>query len=164
MNRPLRFYKEYITFAEVPNEICLCITIAGCPLHCPDCHSKWLWKDVGLILNIPLLKQLIEKHPNVTCICFMGGDQNPEAVGVLIKYVYFRYRRKYKIAWYSGRDILQNTDYLDYIKVGPYDAMLGPLTSKTTNQKMYQINHSRMDGIRLSDLKDITNVFWKEQT
>lgn len=161
MKKPLRFYKEYVTFAEVPGEICLCISISGCPVQCLDCHSRWLWADTGRILNVPLVKQIIAKHPNVTCVCFMGGDQDPDAVGVLIKYVYFKYRHKYKIAWYSGRDNLLNIDYLDYIKVGPYDKTLGPISCRTTNQKMYHINHHKMGDTRLSDIKDITYVFWQ---
>lgn len=160
--RPLRFYKEYVTFAEVPCEICLCISISGCPVHCPDCHSRWLWAEIGPVLNVPLLKTIISRHPNVTCICFMGGDQNPEAIEQLIKYVYFKYKQQYKIAWYSGRDEIRNIDYLDFLKTGPYDKAFGPLSSKTTNQKMYEITHNNVNGITISDLIDITHVFWKE--
>ena len=36
-----------ITFSEVPDEISLCINISNCPIKCPDCHSKFLWENIG---------------------------------------------------------------------------------------------------------------------
>ena len=39
------------------------------------------------------------------------------------------------------------------IKLGPYIEELGPLNSKTTNQRFYKVNEK--------ELIDITNLFWK---
>ena len=39
------------------------------------------------------------------------------------------------------------------IKLGPYIEELGPLNSKTTNQRFYKIEKNK--------LVDITNLFWK---
>ena len=39
------------------------------------------------------------------------------------------------------------------IKLGPYIEELGPLNSKTTNQRFYKIEEGK--------LVDITNLFWK---
>ena len=46
----------------------------------------------------------------------------------------------------------------DYIKLGPYDEKLGPLTSKTTNQIFFKIEH--LDD--RSFVTDITSKFWKD--
>lgn len=46
------------------------------------------------------------------------------------------------------------------IKLGPYIEELGPLTSKTTNQRMYKViyNHYE-DGTAGYELNDITHKF-----
>lgn len=34
-------YDNYdITFQEIPDEVCLYITLTGCPIRCPECNSK----------------------------------------------------------------------------------------------------------------------------
>ena len=50
-----------------------------------------------------------------------------------------------------GKEI--NLENFDYIKVGRYDEFLGPLNSRTTNQRLYKVIDGR--------LFDITNRFWK---
>ena len=50
----------------------------------------------------------------------------------------------------------------DYIKIGSYREELGPLTSKTTNQRMYKIEYvHNEDGSFSYEFKDITKKFWK---
>ena len=46
----------------------------------------------------------------------------------------------------------------DYIKLGPYDEKLGPLTSRTTNQIFFKIE--QVEG--RSFVTDITSKFWKD--
>ncbi len=48
----LKYVDTAIVFSEIPGEITLAINISGCPNHCQGCHSKYLWKDYGEILNI----------------------------------------------------------------------------------------------------------------
>ena len=50
-----------------------------------------------------------------------------------------------------------NLHHFDYIKMGPYIEELGPLTSRTTNQRLYEIKHKPQDN----ELIDITHKFWK---
>lgn len=160
-----------IVFSEVPDEITLAINIAGCPIHCPDCHSKYLWKNKGSLLTVDELKKLIEKNRGITCIALMGGDSNHQYMEYLFEWI----RRNYSalhIAWYSGKssflDIPENvTRWLDYLKLGPYIKECGDLKCKTTNQKFYKIIHTgsmNMETLKMEYfhlISDITFKFWK---
>ena len=55
------------------------------------------------------------------------------------------------------------TENFDYIKIGSYKKELGPLTSETTNQRMYKVEGvHHEDGSFSYDLVDITKKFWKK--
>lgn len=157
----MKYTGEYlVTFAEVPDEITLCINISGCPYHCPGCHSPWLQEDTGKELTLDVIQDLISRNEGITCICFMGGSE--ESIVDLLGQVNLNDIKK---AWYTGQDYLP--DYralvlLDYVKVGPYKQELGPLTSKTTNQRLYQIYHHNVNGVVHNSIKDITSRFWKD--
>ena len=57
-----------------------------------------------------------------------------------------------------------NTEWFDYIKLGPYIPECGPLNQKTTNQRMY-LNTGLSSSINgLIGWKDITYKFWKNDT
>ena len=147
-------YKDiYIGFSEVPDEITLLINITGCPNRCPGCHSPWLWCDDGKELSTAVLSNLITANDGITCICFMGGDSEPDQISVLAKYIKAHY--PHKVAWYSGKNNIGavNSEYFDYIKLGGYIRELGPLNSKTTNQRMYK----KIENTWV----DITDIFWK---
>ena len=47
---------------------------------------------------------------------------------------------------------------LDYIKIGRYIASMGPLSSPTTNQKLYKID-PLINGFK--GMQDITPRLWK---
>lgn len=157
----LKYVNTEITFSEVPDEITLCINISNCHCHCRGCHSPYLAEDIGEELNSHSLQELIKANEGITCICFMGGDSNPQDIDSLAQWlkIYF----PYKVAWYSGRQELSKNIYLgwfDYIKLGPYIEELGPLNSKTTNQKFYQVcNMASMDEEPRYELIDITYKF-----
>ena len=71
----------------------------------------------------------------------MGGDAEPATINELASHMKDSYPN-IKTAWYSGRQELSNAIYLkhwDFIKLGPYVEELGPLNSKTTNQKFYKL-------------------------
>lgn len=150
-------YKGYsIVFQEIPNEVSLAINISGCPYRCKDCHSKYLWEYGGEYIYKEL-RQLIEKHLYfITCVCFMGGDQNKPELIQLCEMV-----KSYnlKTCLYTGNDDLAAFsdfyDYLDYIKIGSYHKELGGLDHKTTNQKMYTISNGKIED-------DITYLFQKK--
>lgn len=154
MNK-LKYLGYSIVFQEVPNEVTLAINISGCPHKCEGCHSQYLWEYKGRYIADDLIG-LIEKYSTlITCICFMGGDQNiPE----LLQLAFIVKQYNLKVALYSGLDddlsLLPLYKTFDYIKVGHYDQNLGGLDKKTTNQKMYQrINNT---------WENITYKFWKE--
>ena len=91
----------------------------------------------------------------------MGGDSDTELLNALASEIKAEY--DIKVAWYSGRQELSKNIYLgwfDYIKLGPYIEELGPLNSKTTNQRMYKVvyNHYE-DGTAGYELIDITYKF-----
>ena len=151
----LKYVDTKVTFAEVPNEISLCINISNCPCNCKGCHSSYLAENIGNELNSNSIKELINNNKGITCICFMGGDSNPSEVDTLAQFI--RIYFPIKIAWYSGRQELSkdiNLNNFDFIKLGPYIEELGPLNSKTTNQKFYKIEEGK--------LIDITDIFWSK--
>lgn len=161
----LKYVDTLVSFSEVPDEITLCISISNCPCHCKNCHSSYLAEDIGepliyeesynnkTVLTCNPLSKLIEANNGITCVCLMGGDSNPEYINILGKVIKHHHL---KSAWYSGRQELSNDIDLfnfDYIKLGPYKEEFGPLNSRTTNQRLYQIKNHKM--------LDITSRFWK---
>ena len=136
----LKYVDTAVTFAEVPDEITLCINISNCPCACIGCHSPYLAEDIGNELTTESLSTLINGNAGITCVAFMGGDVDYNKVLKLAKYVKENY--DLKTAWYSGKDELPRMEKLvnlDYVKIGHYDSKFGPLDSATTNQRMYQL-------------------------
>lgn len=159
----IKYLETLVTFAEIPDEITLCINITNCPCNCNGCHSSYLSKDIGEELNNDVLDKLISDNPGISCIAFMGGDSSPKEINDLAKYVKDKY--SISIAWYSGRQELSkdiNLDNFDYIKLGPYIKELGPLTSKTTNQRLYQYGKFFSDYTIDKCWRDITYKFWND--
>lgn len=152
----LKYLDMKVTFAEVPDEVTLCINITGCKNNCKGCHSPYLAEDVGKVLTLDVLEYLIKKNQGITCVSFMGGDNDTVRIDGLAEFV----RKCFpslKVAWYSGRDELSEHIYIsnfDYIKLGHYDEECGPLNNPNTNQRMYKISKG--------ELIDITNRFWNE--
>ena len=154
----LRFVNTGIVFQEIPDEVTLAINISNCPCRCPGCHSKYLWEDSGTPLDIGAIDAMIGQYGHdITCLAFMGGDNEPEGVNQLAQYIHDKYPT-FRVAWYSGRMRVPssvNKDDFDYIKVGPYIQHLGPLNKPTTNQRLYK---RQPDG----SFTDITSRFWKK--
>lgn len=158
-----KYLNAMVVFEEIPNEITLAINITNCPCKCPGCHSKFLWEDVGTELTMEEIDRLIEKNDGITTICFMGGDAEPEVIMALAEYVHEI--KQLKVGWYSGRDEYYqgiNFDWFDFIKLGHYDDKFGPLNKETTNQKLFKINHEKIDNVKKITFEDITNMFWKK--
>ena len=161
----MKYTDTQITFTEFPDEISLCINISNCPWHCPGCHSPELWKDVGTKLTFKELHHLISINDGITLVGFMGGDYDTPYLNELAEYVK-NIDPPLKVGWYSGNSRLSdyiNTEWFDYIKLGPYDKELGGLDNPNTNQRMYQYSPYFSDcntelGI---GWRDITHKFWK---
>ena len=145
----LKYVDTLVSFQEVPDEITLCINISNCPCHCEGCHSSYLAEDIGEPLGYWTLNNLIKTNKGITCVCFMGGDSDPEWIATLA----FRVKRDFsdlKIGWYSGRQHLPSNfpiQHFDYIKVGPYIPKLGGLDKETTNQIMYKVDNGNLIDI-----------------
>lgn len=152
----IKYVDTKIVFQEVPDEVSLAINLSNCPCHCKGCHSPYLAEDVGKVLTLDVLEYLIKKNQGITCVSFMGGDNDTVRIDGLAEFV----RKCFpslKVAWYSGRDELSEYIYIsnfDYIKLGHYDEECGPLNNPNTNQRMYKISKG--------ELIDITNRFWNE--
>lgn len=151
----LKYVDAKVVFQEVPDEITLAINISNCPCHCEGCHSSYLAEDIGNSLTMTSLNKLIKDNKGVSCIAFMGGDSNPIDITALACWI--KTHTNLKTAWYSGRQELDKAVELywfDYIKLGPYIERLGPLNSKTTNQRFYRVSDNK--------LIDVTDRFWKD--
>lgn len=145
----LKYVDILVGFSEVPNEISLCISISNCPCKCANCHSAYLAKDIGKELDLQALTTLIDKHKGITCVCIMGGDANSSEVDDIAQDIK-EYYPKLKVAWYSGKQELSkdiNLEFFDFIKLGPYIEELGPLNSKTTNQRFYKVENNKLIDI-----------------
>lgn len=156
-----------VTFGEVPDEIALCLNISNCQNNCEGCHSAYLKQDIGEELTAKVLSALIDKNKGITCVCFMGEGNDPEALKKLAFGIHLRSDYPYKVALYSGRDSVEEDydRYFDYIKVGPYIANLGPLNKETTNQRLYEIE-KECDPTTfemITTRKDITYKFWQHE-
>lgn len=165
--KPLKFVDTKIVFAEIPDEISMAFNISGCPIHCPDCHSKYLWEDTGTKLDLnEVIEQTWNYESALTCLLFMGGDASPEYLISLVTEIRKYMSQKdlyYKIAWYSGnnqaKSYLESKNCLnlfDYVKEGEYDKEKGGLNKETTNQHLYKINREN------STFEDITYRMWNK--
>lgn len=162
----LKYLDTKVTFAEVPDEVTLCINITGCKNNCKGCHSPYLAEDIGEELTIERLTELATTNKGITAICFMGGDSDSKRINRLAKWV--QDELDLKVAWYSGRQELSpdiDLKNFSYIKLGPYIEELGPLTSKTTNQRFYWVADVSSDNPQESKryLMDMTDKFWKHE-
>ena len=159
----LKYVNSEVTFSEIPDEITLCINISNCPCHCKGCHSSYLAEDIGEELNIDSLHELISNNKGITCVSFMGGDRKPKKKNQIERKVKEYYGLK--TTWYSGVQALSKDIHIwnfSFIKLGPYIEKMGPLNSKTTNQRMYKVAYNHYDdGTSGYELEDITHKFWK---
>lgn len=155
----LKYVDTEVTFAEIPDEITLCINISNCPCHCEGCHSPYLAEDIGKPLDLQALTDLIDSNKGITCVCIMGGDSNPSEVDDIAQDIK-EYYPELKVAWYSGKQELSKDIELsnfNFVKLGPYIKERGPLNSRTTNQVMLEIDVVQNKVFT----KDITAKFWK---
>ena len=163
----MKYVDTIIGFREVPDEISLCIDISGCPIKCPSCHSKYLWDNIGYELNESSLNSLILANSGISCVCLMGGSQDPKYISELAKFIKENYK-DLKVCWYTGdKDLSPDIDltYFDYYKLGPYDEKYGSIDNPKTNQRFYtrgSLLH-KMDACP-NEFYDTTSKFWVNDT
>lgn len=140
----MKYYNYDVVFQEVPDEVSLAINITNCPNHCPDCHSKHLWEDIGEELTEDELNRLVDIYRgDITCVLIMGGDASKNEVETLAHYI--KHSLNLKVAWYSGRyDNPLNISDFDYLKLGPYLTEKGGLKNHDTNQKFYKVFNGKL--------------------
>ena len=155
----LKYANHDIVFQEFPDEVTLAVNLSCCPNGCPGCHSAWLQGDVGEVLTEERLWALAESYRGeVTCVALMGGDNDPETVMHLLRSLRRRSGGALRTGCDRGGAVLparSDPTSTDYVKAGPCRADLGPLSQRTTNQRLYRI--SRHDH----SLTDITHRFWR---
>ena len=154
MLKSLKYISYAIVFQEVPNEITLAFNISGCPHHCKGCHSQYLWEYEGDNLLPINMINIINKYKNyITCVCFMGGDQNIEELTQALKICK---NLGYKTCLYSGSDDKTVFDdilpYLDWLKIGSYkkeetdNHIEYGVKIATKNQHLYKILEGELYG------------------
>lgn len=154
----LKYIETSIGYKEVPNETSLIIKINDFPTE-ESTKEDNLTKDKLL----RLVKEAMEKN-NISCVCIMGGDSNHKDVVKLAKEIKY-FNKNIAIAWYSearnlSAIIMSNLRWFNYLKIGTYNARLGGLESRTTNQKFYKVEHLD-DSKHSNHLSDITSHFYE---
>jgi len=136
----MNYSHPQIVLQEVPGEITLALSISGCPIRCPGCHSPFTWNPLyGQLMNKSSLFQLIEKYENmISCVLFYGGEWEKE---LLKKHLDDIRRRGLLTALYTGLDTVDDeiASRLDFVKLGPWIESLGGLDSKGTNQRLIDL-------------------------
>ena len=136
----LKYLGYDIVFQEIPDEVTLAINISGCPHKCEGCHSEYLWNYDGAFISEDI-DVLLDKYGRfITCVCFMGGDQNQNELLYLVNIVK---RRGIRTALYSGCDCFEDIKKdllcgLDYLKLGRYKKYLGGIDKPLSNQHLYK--------------------------
>lgn len=149
----IKYAYTKVIFSEIPDEITLGISLTGCTIHCPGCHSKELWEDTGTPLTIEELDRLLNKNRGITCLLLLGGEHDIDALIELFQHAF----EVIKTAWYCGLDKVPRSkqgilQYLDYLKVGHYDKELGGLNNPNTNQRLYLLEHLNNEYVKKIDI------------
>lgn len=131
-----------VVMEEIPSRVSLAVDITGCRGNCPGCHSPFLRKDIGEELTPDIIDGLVASNFGVDCFLFLGEGHDEEALLALARHI--RERHGLEVALYTGREEVPDSFWkaFDYIKLGPYIEHLGPLSSPSTNQRLYKVTGS----------------------
>ncbi|QEY24455.1 anaerobic ribonucleoside-triphosphate reductase activating protein [Neisseria animalis] len=142
----LKFTVEQIVWQEVPGEVSLAFLFSGCPLRCEGCHSADTWKaDIGTELTADYLQGRLKRYRGlISCVLFMGGEWQPEALKKRLDEVR---AAGLKTCLYTGleRSELESVSdglipRLDYVKTGRWHAALGGLDNPASNQRFVNLH------------------------
>ncbi len=131
----LKLYDYNVSYGkEVPGCIALVLSFSGCTNRCRGCHSPWLQSDEGKRLTGVYTQHLLKRYAkHVDVVCFLGGESEVQRLRPLIK------GRGLDIAVYTGKESLDCTTGIKYLKTGPYMAEKGGLDTVGSNQKMVDL-------------------------
>ena len=139
------FYDFQIALQEVPGEISLCFSIAGCKIHCEGCHSPFLWKEEnGKLLTQKNYDKLLSQYQNyASCVLFMGGEWHEEE---LLQFLKLAKEKKFKTCLYTGEETVSKEllSELTFIKTGRWLQERGGLNANTTNQKFIEVSTNKI--------------------
>jgi len=139
------FYDFQIALQEVPGEISLCFSIAGCEIHCEGCHSPFLWKEEnGKLLTKKNYDKLLNQYQDfASCVLFMGGEWHEQE---LIQFLKSAKEKSFKTCLYTGEEAVSKSllNELTFIKTGKWLQKLGGLDSPATNQKFKEISTNKI--------------------
>lgn len=146
----VKYVDSKVVFEEIPDCVTLAVTISNCPFHCKGCHSDYLREDIGEVLDNRTIDELLKKNNGVNCFLFLGDSRNTSEINECAKYIKENHPN-IKTAVYSGYDTIidEYKKYFDYVKTGKYIKELGPISSKTTNQRLYKRNGERFIDITI---------------
>lgn len=129
-----------IVFQEVPDEISISFSVAGCQLRCEGCHSTELWTEKGgQLLTTDLFLSILKENVNLaSCVLFLGGEWREDE---LVEFLQLAKDHKYKTCLYTGLDDVSDNikSKLTFLKTGRWTPTLGGLNSITTNQKFIDV-------------------------
>lgn len=139
------FYDFQIALQEVPGEISLCFSIAGCKIHCEGCHSPFLWKEEnGKLLTQKNYDNLLNQYQDfASCVLFMGGEWHEQE---LIQFLKSAKEKKFKTCLYTGEESVSKEllSELTFIKTGKWLKERGGLDVETTNQKFKEVSTNKI--------------------
>ena len=103
----LRYVCHTVGTLEVPDEVSLIYTLSGCPLRCPGCHSADLRNpDMGRPLDPATLASTLDRYAGLaSCVCFLGGEWQPE---LLIELLKIARARGFATCLYTGREAIDD--------------------------------------------------------
>ena len=148
----LRFVHEDVVWQEVPNEVSLAYTIAGCPLRCPGCHSTYTWNpQQGETLSPAYLQQRLADYAGLlSCVLFFGGEWQAAA---LLDCLHTARAAGLKTCLYTGLEEAPAAllPELTFVKTGAWRRERGGLDCPDTNQRF----------IRTADGAVLNHLFWR---
>ena len=149
----LKYHTIDTSCRVIPSEVSLIFNITGCTIKCPGCFERTLWKDKGTPLTFNEVRAILNNYScAVSCVCFMGGEHEPDEISTLARFVKHNYP-SLRTAWYSGLNkIPAEIEYcnFDYLKTGPYEASKGALGTPGTNQRVFMV----AEDCSLTDITD----------
>ena len=148
-----------LTTQEIPWMLHTSFYVAGCTRNCPECswNTAEFSKEKPYELTEELYRKVLNKTRDwIKGVVFLGGEWDEPNLVKFLKIAIKEYG--YETCLYTGCDTIEEIpkgilDNLTYIKIGHYDKDLGPLTSKTTNQRF----------IRLSDNHCFNEEFYDKE-